>query len=283
MFVHPIAKDANSHGQLGFRKFDIPHPSASQPTPALWLHVELIPRAVADPCTKSSRFARESRPAATGLARRSPTAMTATTAVIVTTAVMTATTAMMTTTTVAMTLMIAVMMVMMRQHGNYSDNDDDDESVDSSEDHDGDRFFYCPAVVPAQPQLILPLLEGVSNWAKRTVHAMRTMRARTMENRACENDGTVCVRTTPAEPCVRGRQHPQTASLCSILFSMLSMVIGVHHIWRHCRRANADDDEVVRDSSHHNLSFQVLISQFFASRLPPPHFSESISPCSLPW
>ena len=110
----------------------------------------------------------------------------------------------------------------------------------------------------------------------------RQSRARD-ENRACENDGTVCVRTTPAEPCVRGRQHPQTASLCSILFSMLSMVIGVHHVWRHCRRADADDDEVVRDSSHHNLSFQVLISQFFASRLPPPHFSESISPRSLPW
>lgn len=39
---------------------------------------------------------------------------------------------------------------------------------------------------------------------------------------------------------------PQTASLCSVLFSMLSMVIGVHHVWRHRRRADADDDEAVR-------------------------------------
>jgi alpha-tubulin suppressor-like RCC1 family protein len=27
-FVHPITKNANSHGQLGFRKFDIPDPSS---------------------------------------------------------------------------------------------------------------------------------------------------------------------------------------------------------------------------------------------------------------
>src|SRR5712691_2532074 len=67
-FVHPITKDANSHGQLGFRKFDIPDPSALKPTSASRLHVELIPRAIADPYAKSSRYARESRPAATGLA-----------------------------------------------------------------------------------------------------------------------------------------------------------------------------------------------------------------------
>jgi len=29
---------------------------------------------------------------------------------------------------------------------------------------------------------------------------------------------------------------------------MLSMVIGVHHVWRHRRRADADDDEAVRDA-----------------------------------
>jgi len=39
---------------------------------------------------------------------------------------------------------------------------------------------------------------------------------------------------------------PQTASLCSMLFSMLSLVIGVHHVWRHRRRANATEHEAVR-------------------------------------
>jgi hypothetical protein len=42
---------------------------------------------------------------------------------------------------------------------------------------------------------------------------------------------------------------PQTASLCSVLFSMLSIVIGVHHVWRHRRRADADDEEAVRTFS----------------------------------
>ena len=67
-FVHPITKHANSHGQLGFRKFDIPDPSALNPSSASRLHVELTPRAVADPYAKSSRYARESRPSATSLA-----------------------------------------------------------------------------------------------------------------------------------------------------------------------------------------------------------------------
>ena len=66
--MHPITKDANSHGQLGFRKFDIPDPSASNPSSASRLHVELIPRAIADPYAKSSRYARESRASATSLA-----------------------------------------------------------------------------------------------------------------------------------------------------------------------------------------------------------------------
>lgn len=35
----------------------------------------------------------------------------------------------------------------------------------------------------------------------------------------------------------------QTASLVSTLFSMLSIVIGVHHVWRHRRRADADDED----------------------------------------
>ena len=66
-FAHPITKNANSHGQLGFRKFDIPDPSSSSSssssspaTSASRLHVELTPRAVADPYAKISRYARES-------------------------------------------------------------------------------------------------------------------------------------------------------------------------------------------------------------------------------
>ncbi|KAH9954225.1 regulator of chromosome condensation 1/beta-lactamase-inhibitor protein II [Lactifluus volemus] len=67
-FVHPFSKDANAHGQLGFRKFDISDPSCS--TSASRLHVELTPRAVADPYAKNTRDARESpsgSPAAAGL------------------------------------------------------------------------------------------------------------------------------------------------------------------------------------------------------------------------
>jgi hypothetical protein len=64
-FVHPITKNANTHGQLGFRKFDIPNPSSA--TSASRLHVELTPRAVADPYAKSSRYGREPSPSATAL------------------------------------------------------------------------------------------------------------------------------------------------------------------------------------------------------------------------
>jgi len=38
----------------------------------------------------------------------------------------------------------------------------------------------------------------------------------------------------------------QTASLISTLFSMLSIVIGVHHVWRHRRHADAEDEDAVR-------------------------------------
>ena len=57
--MHPITKNANSHGQLGFRKFDTPDPSSAA-TSASRLHVELTPRAVADPYARSSRYTRES-------------------------------------------------------------------------------------------------------------------------------------------------------------------------------------------------------------------------------
>jgi len=68
-FVHPITKNANSHGQLGFRKFDIPDPSStsSGSGSAGRLHVELTPRAVVDPYARSTRYARESPSAAAGL------------------------------------------------------------------------------------------------------------------------------------------------------------------------------------------------------------------------
>ena len=57
-FMHPITKNANSHGQLGFRKFDTPDPCSA--TSASRLHVELTPRAVADPYARSSRYTRAS-------------------------------------------------------------------------------------------------------------------------------------------------------------------------------------------------------------------------------
>jgi alpha-tubulin suppressor-like RCC1 family protein len=63
-FMHPITKNANSHGQLGFRKFDTPDPSST--TSASRLHVELTPRAIADPYARSSRYGRESATATAG-------------------------------------------------------------------------------------------------------------------------------------------------------------------------------------------------------------------------
>ncbi|KAI9508842.1 RCC1/BLIP-II [Russula earlei] len=59
-FAHPITKNANSHGQLGFRKFDIPDPSLTSSSAVTRFHVELTPRAVVDPYARSSRYARES-------------------------------------------------------------------------------------------------------------------------------------------------------------------------------------------------------------------------------
>ncbi|KZP20852.1 RCC1/BLIP-II protein [Athelia psychrophila] len=59
-FAHPITKNANSHGQLGFRKFDIPAHSSSA-LASERTEVELIPKAVLDPYAKSTPY---SRPAA---------------------------------------------------------------------------------------------------------------------------------------------------------------------------------------------------------------------------
>lgn len=57
-FTHPVNKNANTHGQLGLRKFDIPAPPSSITSPRL--AVELVPRAVADPFVKASPFSRVS-------------------------------------------------------------------------------------------------------------------------------------------------------------------------------------------------------------------------------
>ncbi|ETW85478.1 Chloroperoxidase [Heterobasidion irregulare TC 32-1] len=59
-FAHPITKNANTYGQLGFRKFDISNPSSAIHPPSSRLHVELTPKAVIDPYRNRSRHVRES-------------------------------------------------------------------------------------------------------------------------------------------------------------------------------------------------------------------------------
>lgn len=59
-FAHPITKKANAYGQLGFRKFDIParlSGAAGVASPAR-VPVELTPKAILDPYTKSSVYSR---------------------------------------------------------------------------------------------------------------------------------------------------------------------------------------------------------------------------------
>ncbi|KAG1891351.1 regulator of chromosome condensation 1/beta-lactamase-inhibitor protein II [Suillus subluteus] len=57
--VHPMNKNANTHGQLGLRKFDIPTPpSFADIVSPSRIPVELVPRAVADPFAKASPFSR---------------------------------------------------------------------------------------------------------------------------------------------------------------------------------------------------------------------------------
>ena len=55
-FAHPITKKANSHGQLGFRRFDLPTNSsdASLITTPSRVAVELHPKAMSDPYTRVS-------------------------------------------------------------------------------------------------------------------------------------------------------------------------------------------------------------------------------------
>lgn len=58
-FAHPINKNANTHGQLGFRKFDVADPSSS--TSLSRLHVELTPRSAIDPYANKARYNRQTR------------------------------------------------------------------------------------------------------------------------------------------------------------------------------------------------------------------------------
>ncbi|KAG2077976.1 RCC1 BLIP-II [Suillus decipiens] len=57
--VHPMTKNANTYGQLGLRKFDIPTPpSSAEILSSSRTPVELVPRSVADPFAKASPFPR---------------------------------------------------------------------------------------------------------------------------------------------------------------------------------------------------------------------------------
>jgi len=52
VFTHPISKNANSHGQLGLRTFDVP--DSSDPSSDSRVPIELIPKALADPYAKAT-------------------------------------------------------------------------------------------------------------------------------------------------------------------------------------------------------------------------------------
>lgn len=61
-FAHPISLLANSHGQLGLRKFDVPAPSSSHPYflhPHERVEVELTPKSIADPYARASPTTRQ--------------------------------------------------------------------------------------------------------------------------------------------------------------------------------------------------------------------------------
>ncbi|KAF9264847.1 RCC1/BLIP-II [Marasmius fiardii PR-910] len=61
-FAHPITKQANSFGQLGFRKLELPGASLGrQGGGSQTMTVELVPKSVADPYAKSSPSTRESK------------------------------------------------------------------------------------------------------------------------------------------------------------------------------------------------------------------------------
>lgn len=60
-YAHPMNKDANSHGQLGLRKIEIPAPSSSiDAADRSRITIELVPRSVVGPNTKALPSPRES-------------------------------------------------------------------------------------------------------------------------------------------------------------------------------------------------------------------------------
>ena len=62
-YAHPVNKDANSHGQLGLQKIEIPAPSGlMDDADRSRVAVELVPQSPADPHAKTSPLPRESSP-----------------------------------------------------------------------------------------------------------------------------------------------------------------------------------------------------------------------------
>jgi hypothetical protein len=61
-FAHPATLKANTHGQLGFRKFDVADPSSKER-----IRGELTPLAITDPYANASRFVRRQSAAAQDL------------------------------------------------------------------------------------------------------------------------------------------------------------------------------------------------------------------------
>jgi hypothetical protein len=55
-FAHAASRSANTHGQLGFRKFDLPDPSSSKTTTRV--PTSLTPLAVSKPYANTSRLSR---------------------------------------------------------------------------------------------------------------------------------------------------------------------------------------------------------------------------------
>lgn len=53
-FAHPISKNANAYGQLGFRKLTLPSQSGPRTGSGSRVEVELVPKAIADPFLRMS-------------------------------------------------------------------------------------------------------------------------------------------------------------------------------------------------------------------------------------
>jgi len=61
IFAHPVGTKANTYGQLGFRRFDIPDPKAAIKQ-NVHLHLDLVPKNVADPYGNAARSSRNGSP-----------------------------------------------------------------------------------------------------------------------------------------------------------------------------------------------------------------------------